>query len=100
MKKLFAVLSLLLVLNTPLAFGEGDGETPAYAGEVYVEIIFDGSGSMAAWLYTQKKIDIAKDALETTLGAVEDSAFIGLRAYGLEKDNCQSCELLVDFALS
>ena len=99
MKKLFAVLSLLLVLNTPLAFGEGDGETPAYAGEVYVEIIFDGSGSMAAWLYTQKKIDIAKDALETTLGAVEDSAFIGLRAYGLEKDNCQSSELLVDFAL-
>ncbi|MBT6068699.1 VWA domain-containing protein [Candidatus Peregrinibacteria bacterium] len=75
-------------------------EPAAHVESTYVEIIFDGSGSMSSWLYSSKKIDIAKEALSETLEEVEGSAYIGLRAYGLVKGDCQSSELLVDFGLS
>ncbi len=79
----------------------GPGFSFADQGEdaTYIEIVFDGSGSMSSWLYSSKKIDIAKDSLDETLEGVENSAYIGLRAYGLEKDDCESSELLVDFGV-
>lgn len=62
-----------------------------------IEIVFDGSGSMSSWLYTQPKIDIARDALDETLAEIDPTVEIGLRAYGLVREDCTSSELLVDF---
>ena len=72
---------------------------------VSMEIILDSSGSMIATLDGRKKIDLAKEAFETTIAGINTELIqVAFRAYGfdssVEKTQAASCpntELLVDF---
>jgi|GEM_PF-1045832 len=91
---LLVVLGLVVGLFAPAVFA-----TKPTLTHDYIEIIFDGSGSMKEVMNGEVKIDIARNAIDETLGRVDAGSNVGLRVYGLEKDNCESSELLVDFAL-
>ncbi len=101
--------------ETPKAYPEqlipdGENAQPGLVSNaapyVHLEIIFDASGSMNVLSDGERKITIAKRALEEVLRSL-DSRNIGLafRAYGSNKDieyskesSCQDTELLVDFS--
>jgi len=52
---------------------------------IAIELILDASGSMAAKLNNERKMEIAKRALAETLDGLKDSVFlVGLRAYGFD----------------
>jgi hypothetical protein len=63
-----------------------------------VEIVFDASNSMWAQVDKKAKIEIAKQALTQTLGALSDDLAVALRVYGhrtpFKNKNCQDSELL------
>lgn len=67
---------------------------------LYVEIIFDSSGSMKELISGKAKIDIAREALGSTLSGLDANTHVGFRAYGIEENDCKSSELLADFAVS
>lgn len=72
---------------------------------VAVEFIFDSSGSMAATLGGRRKIDIAREALGTALGRLDQSdAIVGIRAYGFDSSvekspeaSCPNTTLVSEF---
>ncbi len=84
----------------------GEEETPEGATDpVAVEIVFDASGSMAAVIGGRRKIDIARQALGTALGRLDQSdALVGIRAYGFDASvektpeaSCPNTALVSDF---
>ncbi len=72
------------------------------AKPVAIELILDASGSMAGSIDHKRKIQIAREALKETLTGLTDPIFfVGLRAYGFDKnlpktkkDSCPNTELL------
>ncbi len=73
---------------------------------LYMELVMDASGSMAAKLQGRSKMDWAKQALNTTLKNIdEQNIALAFRAYGFDqsvaktvKDSCPNTELLVPFS--
>ncbi|MBT6210187.1 MAG: VWA domain-containing protein [Woeseia sp.] len=82
-------------------------EVPAGAA-LAVEIIFDASGSMAAWLGDQTKLALAKDALRAAAeGLDNERLLVAFRAYGFDEAlaktaeaSCPNTELLMPFSNS
>lgn len=94
-------LSVALVLSFGLSLGwlaPSALATKPTLAPLYVEIIFDSSGSMKETLSGKAKIDIAREALGNTLSGLDGNTHVGFRAYGIEENDCKSSELLVDFA--
>ena len=71
---------------------------------IAIELIVDVSGSMAAWLGNETKMQIARRALAETLRGLKDPIFkVGLRAYGFDSSlpktkegSCPNTELLTE----
>lgn len=89
---LLTIFILVLGFCVPVVFA-----TKPTLSHNYIEIIFDGSGSMKEVMNGETKIDIARNAIDETLGRIDGVSNVGLRVYGLEEDDCKSSELLVDF---
>jgi hypothetical protein len=70
----------------------------AVAAANNVEIILDASGSMAAKIEEQTKMEIAKKAVYELLLTYPESTQIAIRTYGhRRKDDCRDIELIVPF---
>jgi Ca-activated chloride channel homolog len=68
---------------------------PAHAADKTI-IVFDASGSMWAQIDGKARIEIAKETVESVLGALPPESELGLMAYGhREKGSCTDIELLV-----
>ena len=85
----------------------GPEDAPAGAA-LAVEIIFDASGSMAAWLGNHSKMSLAKDALRAASQGLDDETIlVAFRAYGFDQSlektaeaSCHNTELLLPFTNS
>jgi len=85
---------LLLAASLPLSAAEKSGKS--------VALIIDASGSMQARLKNGvKRIDAAKEAVETLINNTPSDIRIALRAYGHQshrrKKNCKDTQLLTNF---
>ncbi len=65
--------------------GNGTLETEAVFPGQYFHIILDASGSMMATMEGRTKIEIARDAIASFLGKLDDGVHVGLRVYGHTK---------------
>ena len=73
--------------------------------EMYLEIIFDASGSMAQRMEGRTKLELAKKALQEMLGHMDSSRIhVGFRAFGFDtsipqddEKSCSNTALLVSF---
>ena len=64
-----------------------------------MEIVFDFSGSMAARIDGQRKVDIARTALHQVLKQLDKSnALVGIRAYGFDRSVENSFGELSEYA--
>jgi hypothetical protein len=96
----------LTALPAVTSIGLTTPEEAAVGTALAVEIIFDASGSMAAWLGGSTKLALAKNALRAaTEGLNDDSILVAFRAYGFDqslektaKASCPNTELLLPFA--
>lgn len=79
-----------VVHQNVLTISGGNAESPGGAAPqrsepVAAEIIFDASGSMAAAMGSERKIDVARRALDAALAQLDGTdALVGLRAYGFD----------------
>lgn len=75
----------------------------AICSDKRVELILDASGSMTGFLPSgERKIDVAKRAVEKLMQGMTPETNLAFRAYGHQshrnKKDCKDTELLVDFA--
>ena len=100
-----APASMISALPAVTSIGLSEPEDAPASVALAVEIIFDASGSMAAWLGANTKLSLAKDALRAaTQGLDNDSMLVAFRAYGFDQSlaktpeaSCPNTELLLPF---
>lgn len=103
---------LAITLMTLLFFtisGQAQEATPSQSVVLNIELVLDASGSMGAAIEGQRKIDAARETLNTIIAALPENSSqinIGLRLFGHEGDNsdamramsCESTALFVPIA--
>ncbi|MCA9911635.1 MAG: VWA domain-containing protein [Anaerolineae bacterium] len=100
---IYSALIILILWGTSAALAQ---TAQALAQPVNIVLVFDASGSMAAALGGERKIDAARRAMEYVIANLPDDVpnlNVGFRIYGHEGDNseaqrplsCQSTNLLV-----
>ncbi len=100
-----APASMISALPAVTNIGLSEPEDAPAGAALAVEIIFDASGSMAAWLGASTKLSLAKDALRVaTQGLDNESMLVAFRAYGFDQSlaktaeaSCPNTELLLPF---
>lgn len=88
-------------LVEPIAMALPTLVPPVGSGNIYVEYILDGSGSMLDSLDGKSKLAIAQDVLSSRIRTLPPGVNVGLRVYGhnipfqREEDSCADIELVV-----
>ena len=92
MNKLFSSHQILAVIILVLM------RSSVAAAPTNLELIIDASGSMAAKIGGQSKMEIAKQALNELLFTLPKDTNIAVRAYGhRSKSDCADIQLLANF---